>query len=145
MANLDYILTLTDQPRRPATADGVDLLLVPKAGFWVRVVAYLLDQLLLNVLILILGLSALVILTYGGVSSDIFNLSPIQWLKYMVALSYGKFILEGVYYTFLHGYSGQTVGKLIMNLRVVTTAGAALSYRQAFKRLNAGWDISPPA
>lgn len=137
MTSLNHTLSLPDWPKQQSQTSGVDLLLVSKAGFWVRAAAYSLDQLLLNMLVLTLGLLALVMLTYGGIletGGDIFNLSYVGWLKYISAISWGRLVLEGIYFTLLHGYSGQTVGKLIMNLRVVTTAGERLNYRRAFKR-----------
>jgi uncharacterized RDD family membrane protein YckC len=137
MFALNNIFTLPTQSGPAASPKGVDLLLAIKAGFWVRLVAYLLDQFLVSVLAVTLWLLALVILSYKGIleaGGDLFNMSLGSWLAYSAALFYGRLLLEEVYYTFFHGYNGQTVGKFIMNLKVVTTTGEQLGYGRAFKR-----------
>jgi uncharacterized RDD family membrane protein YckC len=137
MTTRNNIFFLSDQPVQPDQSKGIDLLLATKAGFWVRVVAYLLDQLLVSMLTVFFWLSALLILNYRGMleaGGNIFELTSLGWLKYTAALFYGRLLLEEIYFTFFHGYNGQTVGKLIMNIKVVTTAGERLSYRKAFKR-----------
>lgn len=117
--------------------EGVDLLLVSKAGFWIRVVAYSLDQLLVVLLTVFLCLLGLVILNYAGileVDRGLLDMSYAEILGYISAIMYGAYLLHGIYCTFFHGYNGQTVGKMVMNLKVVTTAGENLSYWKSFKR-----------
>ncbi len=137
MTALNRTLTVFAQPKQTTFTPEVDLLLVSKAGFWIRTVAYLLDQLLVALLTIFLWLSALVILNYAGIleiDRGMLDISITEGLGYLLAIVYGAYVLHGIYCTFFHGYSGQTVGKMIMNLRVVTTVGENLSYWRSFKR-----------
>jgi len=124
------------QPK-PHPPDAIDMLLVSKAGFWIRAIAYSLDQILIGTLVLVLSVAAIITLGYAGAlieGQNMYGLFSSNSLMYGVAIFYIGFLIDGIYFTFFHGYSGQTVGKMIMGLRVVKTDGSPLGYATAFKR-----------
>ena len=102
---------------------------LPKAGFWMRAVASLLDSLLLSlvqfVFSLILGLTAGTMLSgmephgeaFVGLMATIFGV--------LVGLTYSVFFT---------GYCGQTPGKMALRIKVIRTTGEEISYGRAFIR-----------
>jgi predicted Zn finger-like uncharacterized protein len=99
----------------------------PKAGFWVRVVAYMLDFFLLlivqTVLSLLIGLT---IGMLGFAAEDDPAINIVIWL-FGTALSIG-------YAVFFTGYCGQTPGKMALRIKVIRTDGTALTYGRAALR-----------
>jgi uncharacterized RDD family membrane protein YckC len=85
----------------------------PRAGFWRRFVAALLDGIIVGVVGTIVG----EILGGGGAAN-------------------GIVLLLGVaYYTYLEGSSGQTLGKKALGIRVVDLGGGgSIGYSRAFIR-----------
>ncbi len=135
--SLNYTPISLAQSGQSIRPPEVDLLLTSKAGFWIRAAAYLLDKLLISILFVLLALLTLIVLSNNNlllINAGLLNLTNPATLKYLLAIIYGRLLVDGIYFTFFHGYSGQTVGKMIMNLRVITTAGTRLSYGKAFKR-----------
>jgi predicted Zn finger-like uncharacterized protein len=103
------------------------LQLQPKAGFWIRVVAYLLDSLLLGIVQFVLGLLIGVVLGMLGLSAEgDQGIKVVLWL-FGVALSLG-------YAVFFVGYCGQTPGKMALRIKVIRTDGRAMSYGRAALR-----------
>lgn len=100
---------------------------LPKAGFWIRAVAFLLDSLLL--LAVETALSLLIGLTIGwlGVAGDGDPaIDLVIWL-FGVTLSIG-------YAVFFTGYCGQTPGKMALRIKVIRTNGRPLTYGRAALR-----------
>jgi uncharacterized RDD family membrane protein YckC len=85
----------------------------PRAGFWRRFVAALLDGIIVGVVGSILGK-----ILGGGGAAD------------------GIVVLLGVaYYTYLEGSTGQTLGKKALGIRVIDlSAGGSIGYGRAFIR-----------
>lgn len=102
------------------------------AGFLIRAVAYIMDQIMVWLTLIILGMSGYIALEAGAY---IVNISAGE-LRLMIAPLIIAFCITtyGIYYTFYHGYYGQTVGKMLMGLKVTRTNGDELSYGVAFKR-----------
>jgi predicted Zn finger-like uncharacterized protein len=101
--------------------------LLPKAGFWIRVVAYVLDFLLLWTVEYLLSL--LIGLTVGllGLSAEGDpSIEVVIWL-FSAALSIG-------YAVFFTGYCGQTPGKMALRIKVIRTDGSPLGYGRAALR-----------
>ena len=100
---------------------------LPKAGFWMRVVATLLDGLVVFILQLVLG-SLLAIAGFatstgsgGGVGG--------------VVMLFG-YVLSFAYYVFFTGYCGQTPGKMALRIKVIRRDGSDLGYgRAAFREV----------
>ena len=123
---MDFLLA--PQPQLDINRGEVDILLVDRAGFWVRVKAISIDQSLVGLIIGTLTTTTGLILDFWGVSSGS------NWPVYVLSLALSGIAIDGAYYTLFHGSSGQTVGKLIFGLRVVSNTGKPLTYGQAFKR-----------
>ncbi len=119
--------------QRPLTAVGhyqaeVDAL--PKAGFWIRVVATLIDATLVFILQLVLGL----VLALTGFISGSGSEEEISALMMLVQLF--TYVLGFAYYVFFTGYCGQTPGKMAVRVKVIRRDGAPISYlRAAFREV----------
>ena len=104
-----------------------------KAGFWIRSIAYSIDRIILSLtglLFFAVGLSALRTSSYiqAGIPS-------FENLAVIVIPTYAAMVLiEIAYYTYFHGHTGQTVGKMICGLKVVNLHGEAIGYRRALFR-----------
>lgn len=105
------------------------------AGFWVRVLAYILDSILLitvqTVLTLLIDttIGMLGIVTEGDPAINI-----VIWL-------FGA-VLSISYAVFFTGYCGQTPGKMALRIKVIRTDGSALTYGRAALREVLGKFIS---
>jgi uncharacterized RDD family membrane protein YckC len=97
------------------------ILQYPLAGPSRRFVAYLIDQILLVVLIL-LALLALLVLALGSMA----GWGPALVAYFLLTWGYGAFC-EGV-------FNGQTLGKYLLGIRVVSERGVAISGAQAILR-----------
>ena len=102
---------------------------LPKAGFWMRAVASLLDSLLLGlvqfVFSLILGLTAGTMLSGMEPHGEAFVGLMTTLFGALVGLTYAVFFT---------GYCGQTPGKMALRIKVIRTTGEEISYGRAFVR-----------
>lgn len=96
----------------------------PKAGFWLRLVALMIDGFLIFLMQAIFG----IILTVA--SSDGFNLHR----STSILLQLFSTVVSLFYWIFFTGYCGQTPGKMLLRIQVVSTDGSSLSYGKAFYR-----------
>jgi uncharacterized RDD family membrane protein YckC len=89
-----------------------------KAGFWIRVVAYIIDAILVSIV--------------AGIIDSIFFKGNVQ------AAQGVSLVLSAAYFTWLWSTSspwpGQTVGMKLLNLKVIKTDGSLLEMSQAFIR-----------
>jgi uncharacterized RDD family membrane protein YckC len=106
-------------------------------GFWRRLVAYAIDKIILYLISLFLLLTGLFALGRGGISlgrivatGDLPRGMGFFAVAYLVAM----FITDMIYFTWFHGSVGQTPGKMILGLRVVTAPGAKMTFGVAFLR-----------
>jgi len=102
---------------------------LPKAGFWGRVVATLVDAVILLVIQGIL--TVLLGVVTAGFSNGI-NERGVMALSLVYSL-FGT-ILSMAYYVFFTGYCGQTPGKMAIRVKVIRTDGADIGYGRAFFR-----------
>jgi predicted Zn finger-like uncharacterized protein len=97
----------------------------PKAGFWIRFVAYLLDSMILGVaqfaISLALGFAGEALLGDGDLA-----------LPLISALS--GMVIGLTYAVFFTGYNGQTPGKMALRIQVIRTDGSSMTYGRAFLR-----------
>lgn len=99
----------------------------PKAGFWLRVVASMIDSLLLGVVQVTLSLLiSLVIHLLGVAAGGDGAINLVIWL-------FGASLGMG-YAVFFTGYCGQTPGKMALRIKVIRTDGRQLSYSRATLR-----------
>jgi uncharacterized RDD family membrane protein YckC len=102
---------------RPAAAA------VAYGGFWIRVVAYIIDAILL-------GIVGAVLFSLFGISftePDLENYDP--------TINLVSFVIGWLYFALMESSErGATVGKMAMGLRVVTSDGQRLSFMNATGR-----------
>jgi uncharacterized RDD family membrane protein YckC len=109
-------------PAPPVAPSQLDL---PRAGFWIRAAAFLLDSAAVTVLQFAIGfLLALVVQAI---------ISPDTGVIEFVVRLFGT-VLAITYYVFFTGYCGQTPGKMVLKLKVIRTDGGDVSYGRAALR-----------
>lgn len=112
------------------TQSGIEA--TPKAGFWLRVVAALIDAVIVLVLQLLLGS----LLTLAGVATSGPSEGSIGTMAVLVQLF--SFALSFAYYIVFTGHGGQTPGKMALRIKVVRCDGTDISYgRAAFREIPA--------
>ena len=89
----------------------------PKAGFWIRVVAYIIDAVILFVVNLIVAV------VLGG------STSTRSGIQLVLGIIYFSYLWSGS-----SPWPGQTVGDKLLNLRVIKTDGSDLTVVQGFIR-----------
>jgi len=99
------------------------------AGFWVRLFAFLLDQVLLSVVGIAITLLA-TDLTFQELLARIFDpAAPFPQSQYFITLA-----LEAGYFTICIGAWGRTAGKALLGVKVVRLDGSAPGYGRSFAR-----------
>lgn len=100
---------------------------LPKAGFWMRVVATLIDAFVVFILQVGLGL----LLTLAGFATSGVAEEPGNLFLLVEFFSYA---LSFAYYIFFTGYCGQTPGKMALRIKVIKRDGSEIGYgRAAFR------------
>ena len=118
---------------------GFDISKVKKGGFWIRFFATMIDNIILYFLAVILSTVGLIALGMGSSGLDLLNED--EMMQLLVPLYLFNAIITIVYYTYFHGATGQTPGKMVCKLRVVNKNGETIGYPRAFLRW-AGYIIS---
>jgi uncharacterized RDD family membrane protein YckC len=121
-------------PQPPLRADGL-WACRSSAEFWQRTAAFLIDLALLGALHLAYFFVIAVFLIQA-VSLDFGMLLGIT-ITYVLLFLGGPFFLVLSYFTILHTWGGQTLGKIIIGIRVVGTDDRPLSIGKAFLRTTA--------
>ena len=116
----------------PLAPDADDPANKPKAGFWLRLVALMIDGFLVFVLQVVFGV--LLALASGG------NFDVQGTLAILIQLF--TIVLSLFYYVFFTGYCGQTPGKMLLRIQVVRAEGGPIGYGKAFYREVIGKFIS---
>lgn len=97
------------------------------AGFISRAVAFLIDMIIVSTLALItVGIG--VYLT-NGITSDTSDL-----LNVLVPLYFLLFFLASTYFIFLQGFTGTTIGKMLLGLKLINYNGNTIGFWEAFVR-----------
>ncbi len=105
----------------PAPAEGR---LAWAAGFWTRLLAFLIDALVVTVVVVVMMLISSLVLGQGALEAfDFF----FQQLSSLLAAIFVFVLLLLVYLTIFTIYGGQTVGKMLLGLRVVGLDGHSVS------------------
>lgn len=102
------------------------------AGFWIRFFAYLVDLALINI---VLG---------GLIVKNILIFASIQSFTFFYLSLYGVItgVLFYLYFTLMTKYFGQTLGKMIFGLKVVSDSGKPLDWTTVLFREWVGRFIS---
>ncbi len=101
----------------------------PKAGFWIRVVASLLDSLLAGLAQFVFAF--ILNITAGHLMG---GLDPQGSAAYGMLTALFGIVFGIAYSVFFTGYCGQTPGKMVVRIKVIRTSGAEISYGRAFLR-----------
>jgi len=119
-------------PPLPA-APTTEAVMQQPAGFWVRVLAAIIDSMVCNVIVFAMGFALGMLLNVNNVYVG----PSIQMLLMLMGILVTLF-----YYVFFTGYCGQTPGKMAMHIKVVDKDGSDVSYGQAFVRETIGKTVS---
>ncbi len=120
------------------TANGTPL--QQPAGFWRRVGAGVFDVLFLMTAAMLLLLEIIVIIRwaahYGWAPLDVAETELVLWMV-LGLIWYGTSVIlvPVLYYTLTEGAFGQTLGKALFGIVVVSADGHPIGYGRAFARL----------
>jgi uncharacterized RDD family membrane protein YckC len=106
---------------------------LPHAGFWPRLVAYIIDSIAIGMAIFIV---AMPVIFLAWLSELLDNATIMNALVILMALTMAIVIIGIIlcYYIVLEGRFGKTIGKFIMGLTVLKTNGSRIGYREALLR-----------
>lgn len=105
---------------------------VADATFGMRAAALLIDSFLLALLVLVFFIISIIVFL-GALPPDLRSIITLTCVSLFLLLLTPGFIIMA-YFTFFHAWGGQTVGKLIMGIRVVSTGLEQISPGLAFLR-----------
>jgi len=116
---------------------------VPYAGFWKRAMAMSVDWFLLSsiaIFLFVTGVSALNLSwTRGGLAWPEDILTAVS--SFMALYSLALIVMNCFYFTYFHGLTGQTPGKMLFRIRVARLDGQPMTLGIAFLRW-AGYHLS---
>ncbi|MBI3583237.1 MAG: RDD family protein [Nitrospinae bacterium] len=115
-----------------------------KAGFWRRLPAFIIDNIILQILteIIITPLKLNLDInetSFSSIEDIIQNLDT--FIIYGLSAIAIYMTISCLYFTLFHGSTGQTIGKKIMGVKVVPVEDGMMTYRKAFVRY-IGYGIS---
>ena len=122
--------------REPDEEKSVDLVIVPKGGLIRRSLAGLIDLTLIGLAIALFIIVGRVVFSLGTPTPEGMGFKAFLLLSkpvYILAV-----LLATGYFSYFHGTYGQTPGKMLMGLKVVTVQGEDLDYLLSFFRFVAG-------
>jgi uncharacterized RDD family membrane protein YckC len=108
-------------------------------GFWRRLCAYTIDGTIILFIYIFLVIIAALAFFFGAADAnnkdflagltDPASVSPIMLLIWISLI-----VLDIAYFTYFHGATGRTPGKMLFSLQVVSDDGAPISFGTAFLR-----------
>jgi uncharacterized RDD family membrane protein YckC len=109
------------------------------AGFWRRFVAYLIDNTIICIVFFVLFMIAMIAFFIGAAAGEesawITNLAdPTKISSLMIFIWLFLFIITIGYFTYFHGTTGRTPGKMLLGLQVVNEDGTPVTFGIAFLR-----------
>jgi uncharacterized RDD family membrane protein YckC len=109
-----------------------------RAGFWLRLVAFTIDLVILGVFSILLLFAGLLLSALG---TDFSNLEltsqpPLSLRRLGEA---AELLATAAYFTILHAETGQTIGKNLLGLEVRTVGGERIGYSTALIRFLGYW------
>lgn len=109
------------------------------AGFWIRVLAMFIDNIILNIPIFLVAMVAGVFLGASGADMD--NPDSPANMVFMLVVYGISFLLPAIYFAGFHHKKGATPGKMAVGIVVVNDDGSRLSLGKAIGRYFA-WILS---
>ncbi|MEC1564953.1 RDD family protein [Bacillus velezensis] len=109
------------------------------AGFWIRFLAYVIDQIIIGILIFIIQFMVSFLFAAGVAAADPFmteNQFNISFLVFgVIPILASSFVISILYFSLLTASKMQgTLGKALLGLKVVIEDGGRISIGQAFGR-----------
>ena len=109
------------------------------AGFWRRLIAYSIDGFIIGVIFIVLAFVAGIAFFSGTISSGSTAwMNEINDPKLMLSFTLWFWIFSTainiIYFTYFHGSTGRTPGKMLLGLQVVSVDGSQISFGVAFLR-----------
>jgi len=109
------------------------------AGFWRRFIAYMIDGFIIGIVFILLAIVAGIAYFAGAMSADsqawVAQLTdPVRMASFTVWIWLLTLLINLVYFTYFHGSTGRTPGKMLLGLQVVSIDGSPVSYGAAFLR-----------
>jgi len=136
-ANYDSEISLSDDLSTEAPTEEEEPALIwegpRRGGFWLRSMAFAIDHLILLFTMAIFTVVGFLAAEIGGGGARDFLLYQQARIVLPILLPLAV-ILFVTYFAFFHGAWGQTIGKMIFGLRVVTIDGQPPSFPRALAR-----------
>ena len=109
------------------------------AGFGRRLVAFSIDNIIINIVFLFLIIIISTAFIFGSLSGDtdtlITNLTNPAQLTFIALLATTSYIILSIaYFTYFHGIKGRTPGKMLLGLQVLSAQGTPIGFGIAFLR-----------
>ena len=109
------------------------------AGFWRRLVAFMIDSTIVTIIFLVLGAIAGLAFFFGAMSANnsalLNDLIRPKGFSSVFFLILGFYIAINIaYFTYFHGTTGRTPGKMLLGLQVYCADGTEVSFGIAFLR-----------
>jgi len=124
--------TTEGQEEQPVRETHTAAEALPKAGFWIRLVAAVVDMIIVFTLQFVLGAA----LAFAGVVSLGFSEGSVGSLAVLVQIF--SYVLSFAYYIVFTGYCGQTPGKMALRIKVIRRNGSQIGFgRAAFREIPA--------
>lgn len=108
------------------------------AGFWRRFIAYMIDGFIISVVFLVMAIVVVIAYVAGAISGGgaaltvladpnrMAEINPWIWLF--------SIFMNIIYFTYFHGSTGRTPGKMLLGLQVISVYGTVISFGTAFLR-----------
>ena len=109
------------------------------AGFWRRLVAFTIDSTIVTIIFVVLFVIAALAFFFGAISADnnawinnLVNLKGFSSVLLLIMVFY--LAINTAYFTYFHGATGRTPGKMLLGLQVYSADGTPISFGIAFLR-----------
>lgn len=110
---------------------------VDYAGFWIRFVAYIIDEILIGIVSLIVILPFLLMAGVSLATLDEYDPSPVAIFSFIgayLAAIITALTIKWLYYAIMESNRGATLGKMALRLRVTDMAGNRVTFARATGR-----------
>jgi uncharacterized RDD family membrane protein YckC len=123
-------------PAREPLSDSAQAETYHRAGFWLRLVAFVIDLAVLGAFSVFLLVSALLV-SVAGADFSSFESDSFPSFSLFSLCEIAEIVAVAAYFTILHGETGQTIGKSVAGVKVCTLDGQPLGYGHALLRFTA--------
>jgi uncharacterized RDD family membrane protein YckC len=109
------------------------------AGFWRRLVAFMIDSTIVTIIFAVFCVIATLAFFFGVMSADnsaVLNdlVNPKGFSSMLLLVLCFYVAINTVYFTYFHGATGRTPGKMLLSLQVYGADGTEVSFGTAFLR-----------